>query len=357
MNAMVKITPGQADAPRDVPPAVTVSEISRDFDGVRVLDAVSLQIRQGEFFSLLGPSGCGKTTLLRIIGGFERPSSGDLLINGRSVAEQPPYLRRTNMVFQDGALFPHLTVEQNIAFGLEMKRVAAQETKKRTAEALDMVRLGGYGHRRIDQLSGGQRQRVALARALVNKPEVLLLDEPLSALDLQLRLQMQDELRRLQRETGATFIFVTHDQGEAITMSDRLAVMQSGKILQVGTPREVYERPGSQFVAQFMGHSNFLWGTLVKRDGTMASVQCDGIELSGRLAQDAPIGQRVMVALRYEKVIDEIYMGATIRRQVQIGNNLTIVSESANAANAPLLVPGSPVDLSWASDAACVLFQ
>jgi spermidine/putrescine transport system ATP-binding protein len=201
--------------------AVAIRGITKRFGAVTALDAANLDIKRGEFFSLLGPSGCGKTTLLRIIGGFEQPTNGELLIAGRNVLDDPPHRRRTNMIFQHGALFPHLSVARNVAFGLEMKRMPKAEITRRVADALDLVRLGEYGERGVDQLSGGQRQRVALARALVNEPEVLLLDEPLSALDLRLRLQMQEELRRIHRATGSTFIFVTHDQGEAISMSDR----------------------------------------------------------------------------------------------------------------------------------------
>ncbi|MEP9368567.1 ABC transporter ATP-binding protein [Xanthobacter sp. VNH20] len=353
------------------PCAVSIKGIARVFAGIKALDHVSLDIRQGEFFSLLGPSGCGKTTLLRIIAGFEMPTDGDLHINGRSVLALEPYDRRTNMVFQHGALFPHLNVAQNIAFGLEMKRVAVAEVRKRVNEALELVRLGGYGERRIEQLSGGQRQRIALARALVNKPEVLLLDEPLSALDLQLRLQMQDELRRLQRETGGTFVFVTHDQGEAITMSDRLAVMQSGQVLQVGTPREVYERPARRFVAEFMGHSNFFHGTVIRAHAGRADVSCGGFDIGGRAPQDIQAGDEVLVALRFEKVeltpssgpatlhdgtvVEEIYMGATVRRSVRIGDGITLVSEASNTQAAPDLGVGCQVHVGWAADAPSVL--
>jgi spermidine/putrescine transport system ATP-binding protein len=351
--------------------AVSIRGIARVFEGVKALDYVSLDIRQGEFFSLLGPSGCGKTTLLRIIAGFESPTDGDLHINGRSVLAEQPYERRTNMVFQHGALFPHLTVAENIAFGLEMKSVPTTSVRKQVEDALELVRLGGYGQRRINQLSGGQRQRVALARALVNKPEVLLLDEPLSALDLQLRLQMQDELRRLQRETGGTFVFVTHDQGEAITMSDRLAVMQNGKILQIGTPREVYERPTRRFVAEFMGHSNFFQGTVLKASSGSATVSCNGIEFKGRAPQDISAGDKVLVALRFEKVelkpvdgvenllvgrvMEETYMGATVRRIVLTNGGVTLISEASNTQASPDLGVGCLVNIGWTADAPSIL--
>jgi spermidine/putrescine ABC transporter ATP-binding subunit len=350
--------------------AVSIRGVSRMFEGVTALDAVSLDIRQGEFFSLLGPSGCGKTTLLRIIAGFETTTTGDLHINGRSVLAEPPYERRTNMVFQHGALFPHLNVTENIAFGLEMKRVPKAAVRKRVEEALELVRLGGYSERRIDQLSGGQRQRIALARALVNKPQVLLLDEPLSALDLQLRLQMQDELRRLQRETGGTFVFVTHDQGEAITMSDRLAVMQNGQVLQVGTPREIYEHPARRFVAEFMGHSNFFSGKVTQSGAGRISVSCSGIEINGRSPQDLSAGNEVLVALRFEKivltpsggfdglvgtVVEENYMGATVRRSVLTRDGVSLVSEASNTQAAPNLGVGCLVNIGWSADAPNVL--
>jgi spermidine/putrescine ABC transporter ATP-binding subunit len=349
--------------------AVSIRNVSRSFSDVVALHAVSLDVRQGEFFSLLGPSGCGKTTLLRIIAGFELPSIGEIHIGDRNVTREPPYWRRTNMVFQDGALFPHLTVTRNVAFGLEMKRVPAAEIGKRVAEALELVRLTGYGERRIDQLSGGQRQRVALARALVNKPEVLLLDEPLSALDLQLRLQMRDELRRLQRETDSTFIFVTHDQGEAIAMSDRLAVMQAGQILQVGTPREIYERPRQKFVAEFVGHSNFLHGTVVRSEGDTVTVRCNDLEITGFAAESFQAGDAAFVALRYEKVqlasaggagsrvgevLEENYLGSIVRRHLDL-HGIKLISEMSNTAPLPELGVGRRVNVGWATDAPCVV--
>jgi spermidine/putrescine transport system ATP-binding protein len=227
-------------------------------DAVVALDDVSIRIRKGEFFTLLGPSGCGKTTLLRLIAGFETPTSGRILLNGRDITDAPPNRRPVNTVFQSYALFPHLTVRQNVAFGLQMLGRPKSEIAETVERVLALVRLGEMADRKSQQLSGGQQQRVALARALAPSPEVLLLDEPLSALDLKLRKEMQTELKRLQSELGITFIFVTHDQEEALTMSDRIGVMSAGRLLQTGTPREIYERPVNRFVADFIGETNFI---------------------------------------------------------------------------------------------------
>ena len=239
---------------------VVLVAVTKRFGGVVAVEHVNLSVGAGEFFSLLGPSGSGKTTCLRMIAGFEQPTEGRILLQGRDVAGSPPYDRDVNTVFQDYALFPHLSVGENVEYGLKVKGVGRAERRTRAADALDMVRLSDFGSRRITQLSGGQRQRVALARALVNRPKVLLLDEPLGALDLKLREEMQVELKRIQAEVGITFIYVTHDQDEALGMSDRLAVFAAGHIEQVGTPGEVYERPGSAFVAGFVGTSNVIDG-------------------------------------------------------------------------------------------------
>ncbi len=238
--------------------------IGKDYDGVTVLDNIDLYIRRKEFVTLLGPSGCGKTTTLRIIGGFEHPDRGQLLFEGRDIAGLPPYKRRVNTVFQKYALFPHLNVHDNIAFGLKIKKMSRAEIDRRVDYMLDLVNLEGYGKRRVDALSGGQQQRIAIARSLVNEPEVLLLDEPLGALDLKLRKEMQLELKRMQQRLGITFLYVTHDQEEALTMSDTIVVMRDGRILQIGNPKHIYDEPANAFVADFIGESNILHGTMVE---------------------------------------------------------------------------------------------
>jgi spermidine/putrescine transport system ATP-binding protein len=253
--------------------AVELRDVIKRFGDVVAVDHVSLRILDGEFFSLLGPSGCGKTTTLRMIAGFEQPTEGEVFIASRAVAGVPAFERNTNMVFQNYALFPHMTVAQNVAFGLEMKRVPRAEISQRVTGALEMVRLPGMEDRRPKQLSGGQQQRVALARALVNRPSVLLLDEPLGALDLKLRKEMQLELKDLQHRVGITFVYVTHDQEEALTMSDRIAVMHEGRVLQIGSPTEIYERPTCRFVADFIGETNFLDGEVVGRENGQVAVK------------------------------------------------------------------------------------
>lgn len=245
--------------------AVSFRQVSRHFGSVRAVDAVDMEIAPGEFFAMLGPSGSGKTTCLRLIAGFEQPTSGSISIFGERAEGVPPYRRNVNTVFQDYALFPHLSVLDNVAYGLMVKGVGKAERHKAAEEALALVQLPGYGQRRPGQLSGGQRQRVALARALVNQPKVLLLDEPLGALDLKLRENMQEELKALQKALGITFVFVTHDQGEALSMADRVAVFNDGRIMQVGSPEDIYQRPATRFVADFVGSSNVLPPDFVRR--------------------------------------------------------------------------------------------
>ena len=284
-------------------PSIELREISKYFGQVPAVNGISLDVRQGEFLTLLGPSGCGKTTTLRMIGGFELPSAGEILIEGEAMGDRPPYRRPVNTVFQNYALFPHMTVAQNVSYGLEMSGVAKVERQKRVEDALAMVRLPHVEGRKPAELSGGQQQRVALARALVNRPAVLLLDEPLGALDLKLRKAMQLELKQLNRDVGATFVYVTHDQEEALTMSDRIAVMNEGRILQLGAPSEIYERPRTRFVADFIGQTNFLEVDVVGWDGTTVEVDLPG---SGSLRARMPDGiqpeGRRTLAVRPEKI-------------------------------------------------------
>ena len=243
---------------------IELNGISKTFDTTKALDNVSLYIRKREFITLLGPSGCGKTTMLRIIGGFEYPDEGQVLFEGQDIANVPPYKRRVNTVFQKYALFTHLNVFENIAFGLKLKKVPKDEIKRRVSRMLELVNLEGFESRSVDAMSGGQQQRIAIARALVNEPEVLLLDEPLGALDLKLRKEMQIELKQMQQQLGITFVYVTHDQEEALTMSDTIAVMRGGKILQIGDPKRIYDEPKNAFVADFIGESNILHGTMIE---------------------------------------------------------------------------------------------
>ncbi len=313
---------------------------------VRALDDVTLDIASGEFFILLGPSGCGKTTLLRSIAGLEYPDSGEIILQGERIDDKPPYDRPVNTVFQSYALFPHMTVGDNIAFGLEMENVDKDEVAKRVEEALEQVQLAGYAKRMPSQLSGGQQQRVALARALAKKPKVLLLDEPLSALDLKLRRGMQVELKRLQRETGITFVFVTHDQEEAMSMGDRIAVFSQGKIVQLDTPVEVYRRPVNAYVADFIGETNLIKGTVVS----------GGISLPGgnvlptdQLAADSviPASGDVTVAIRPEDLVlatngmisgtvrDVIFTGDSVRVHVTVGDVEVIASLASYGTEIP----------------------
>ncbi len=305
--------------------AIKLRDVTKRFPNpaggeVTAVKKASLEIKDGEFFSMLGPSGCGKTTTLRMIAGFELPTEGEIFIHGKEMGQVPAFKRPVNTVFQQYALFPHMTIGQNVGFGLEMKGVGRAERDRRVTEALELVRLPGMEKRKSKQLSGGQQQRIALARALINRPEVLLLDEPLGALDLKLRKQMQLELKTLQREVGITFIYVTHDQEEALTMSDRIAVMSDGLILQVGEPEEIYESPANKFVADFIGETNFLDGQVAAQDGDFVEIQ---VGQSGivRLAADRSFtpGQRVTVAVRPEKL--------RLNAPLEIGNNLSGVAE------------------------------
>ena len=284
-------------------PDVRLVELTKLYGDVRAVDGVSLDIGSGEFFSLLGPSGCGKTTTLRMIGGFEAPTSGRIELQGHDVSQDPPEHRPVNMVFQNYALFPHLNVFDNVAFGLRRRKVAAAEIRRRVGEILELVRLTGFDRRKTDQLSGGQAQRVALARALVNRPTVLLLDEPLGALDLKLRKQLQVELKRIQKEVGITFVYVTHDQEEALALSDRIAVMQAGRVEQLGTPEELYDRPATRFVAGFIGTTNLLTGRVETLAGESAVLRLDTGEQLAVNRDGLAIGMPIEVAVRPEAVV------------------------------------------------------
>jgi spermidine/putrescine transport system ATP-binding protein len=283
--------------------AVELKDVTKKFGEVVAVDRVSLSIRDGEFFSLLGPSGCGKTTSLRMIGGFEMPTEGEVFIAGEAQGYKPPYKRPVNTVFQSYALFPHMSIFQNVAFGLQMRNVPAPEIKERVEAMLELVRLPGMGNRKPDQLSGGQQQRIALARALINRPNVLLLDEPLGALDLKLRKAMQLELKAIQEEVGITFIYVTHDQEEALTMSDRIAVMRRGRILQMGTSLDIYEQPRTRFVSDFIGETNYLEGKVVRLEGGFAEVAlAEGGKVWAGAATGIKADDQVYVAVRPEKI-------------------------------------------------------
>ena len=310
---------------------------------VTAVDHVTLPVNNGEFFSLLGPSGCGKTTSLRMIAGFEWPTMGEIYIDGKKTGRTPPFLRPVNTVFQSYALFQHMTVHQNVAFGLEMEKLPKAEINRRVGEALEMVQLSNFGKRKPSQLSGGQQQRVALARALIKRPAVLLLDEPLGALDQKLRKEMQLELKVLQMQVGITFIYVTHDQEEALTMSNRIAVMNKGKTLQVGSPVEIYERPNCRFVADFIGETNFLPGKVTGLAGDNATVALTGLdaEIVGLRQGDFIKGQSVLVTIRPEKirlaeepvlnhnclpakVVNTAYIGSDTRVIVDVGQGMRL---------------------------------
>jgi spermidine/putrescine transport system ATP-binding protein len=355
--------------------AVEARGVSKIFgqgpEAVRALDDVSVTIRENEFFTLLGPSGCGKTTLLRLIAGFELPSSGEILIEGQAVGYLPPYKRPVNTVFQSYALFPHMTVAENIAFGLEMRGIGRAETKKTVDEMLGLVKLTGLGGRRPNQLSGGQQQRVALARALANHPKVLLLDEPLSALDLKLRQEMRSELKKLQTKTGITFIFVTHDQEEALTMSDRIAVMSHGKILQIGSPAQIYEHPTVRFVADFIGETNFLPAHVTAVIGDKATIRLPGgAEFAATAVPGIGNGMDVTVAVRPERlsltvpgagaingrVENIVYFGTDTSYQVALQDGAAVTVRAQNRDGArPRFAVGDAVGLDVTADALQVL--
>jgi putative spermidine/putrescine transport system ATP-binding protein len=322
-------------------PAVRLERVSRHFGAIRAVDEVSLEVRDGEFFAMLGPSGSGKTTCLRLIAGFEEPDRGAIALHGQSVVGVPPYDRNVNTVFQDYALFPHMSVLDNVAYGLMVKGVGKAERQRRAAAMLEQVALGGLGARRPAELSGGQRQRVALARALINQPEVLLLDEPLGALDLKLRQQMQTELKALQRKVGITFVYVTHDQEEALGMSDRLAVFNHGRIEQIGTPEAIYEHPATAFVAGFVGASNIVDAATAERLTGRArpfSLRPERIRIGAAAAEHGVEGTVVSVQ----------YHGASTRIEVALdGQQVLMVDRPNDLRGEARPEPGSRIRLSW----------
>jgi putative spermidine/putrescine transport system ATP-binding protein len=333
-------------------PAVRLAGVRKTFGDVIALDDVTLDIEDGEFFALLGPSGSGKTTCLRLIAGFERPTAGRIELHGTDVSGQPPFEREVNTVFQDYALFPHMTVEQNVGYGLRVKKVGKAEMAERVEGALAMVRLEGLGRRKPGQLSGGQRQRVALARALVNRPRVLLLDEPLGALDLKLRQEMQFELKRIQREVGITFVFVTHDQEEALTMSDRLAVFSQGRIEQVGRPATVYEEPGTTFVASFLGTTNLVDGPLAARllgESSAHTLRPERIRVVAPTHAPEPGAVAVDGTVR-----DVVFLGSLTRYRVEVLDGAELIVVAQNTDGVPDLALGAtgrPVRLTFSLDA------
>jgi spermidine/putrescine transport system ATP-binding protein len=357
--------------------SIELRNLVKSFGTTNVVDGVSLLVEAGEFLTFLGPSGCGKTTTLRMVAGFEQPTSGEILFGGESVAGVPAYRRSVNTVFQNYALFPHLTVAGNIEFGLRRKRVATPERLRRVRDAVEMVQLGGLEDRLPTELSGGQQQRVALARALVNRPRVLLLDEPLGALDLKLRRAMQLELKALQRSVGITFVYVTHDQEEAMTMSDRVAVMNRGKLIQIAGTTDIYDRPASRFVASFVGETNFLTGRETARHGGEVEIEIAGI---GRIRANAPAGDRragdVTIAIRPERLRlgsqaadGANALAATVKSVAFRGSDL--IADLALADGTPISVrlmrdtaegpevprPGDRLFVTWRTDATTVLFE
>ncbi|MDR3499431.1 MAG: ABC transporter ATP-binding protein [Parvibaculum sp.] len=323
---------------------VRLAAVRKSYKDVVAVERVDLEVRRGEFFTLLGPSGSGKTTSLRLIAGFEKPDSGLIELNGADVTGLPPYDRDINTVFQDYALFPHMTVAENIAYGLQAKRVPRDEIKPRVAEALRMVRLENFGERSPAQLSGGQRQRVGLARAIVNRPKVLLLDEPLGALDLKLRQEMQSELKRIQAEVGITFLYVTHDQEEALTMSDRIAIFNLGRIVQIGTPAQVYEEPADEFVAGFVGTSNIL-----RRDGRRFALRPEKVRMMRADETSTEAGLHVEGGT----ITEVIYVGQFTRYVVRLadGTDITTVRQNSDrSTSGPREIVGSKVLVAWRSD-------
>jgi putative spermidine/putrescine transport system ATP-binding protein len=343
-ESLVKAAPPEAAVGA---PGIRLRGLRKVFGHVVAVDGIDLDIADGEFFAVLGPSGSGKTTVLRMIAGFEVPTAGAIELAGVDATRVPPFRRDVNTVFQDYALFPHMTVGQNVGYGLRVRKVGKAERSRRVDEALEMVRLPDVGNRKPSELSGGQRQRIALARALINRPRVLLLDEPLGALDLKLREQMQVELKAIQREVGITFVFVTHDQDEALTLCDRLAVMKDGRIEQVGAAAEVYQRPATRFVAEFVGTSNLITGAAAERllgeQGT-ASIRPEKLRVSRRADADTIRPDEI----RVDGVVSEaVYAGAATRIVVDLGSGLTVAALVLNVEGEAGMARGESVTLAW----------
>ena len=347
---------------------VRINNVNKKYGDNHVVRDLFLEIKKGEFLTMLGPSGCGKTTTLRMIAGFETPTSGNIYIEGKEIQDTEPYDREVNTVFQNYALFPHMTIYQNLAFGLTVKKVSKAEIKKRVTEILELVQLVGFENRKPDQLSGGQKQRVAIGRALINRPKVLLLDEPLGALDLKLRKQMQFELKRLQKKLGITFVYVTHDQEEALTMSDRIAIMYGGDLEQIGTPKEIYEKPKSKFVADFIGESNIFYGVASREIGEVLKVK---LETGEALAVDAQVkdNEIIYVLVRPENIklstipVEGFTIAGKVKEHVYIGNvNKTIIMLSTGMEvkmntnpKTELLPIGSEICVYWDKEDAVVI--
>jgi spermidine/putrescine transport system ATP-binding protein len=351
---------------------IVLDDVHKAFGGTAAVRGASLMVRRGEFFSLLGPSGCGKTTMLRIIAGFEEPDRGRVLIGNQDMAGVPAFRRPTNLVFQRLALFPHMSVFENVAFGLRMKRTPPAEVTRRVHEALTLVQLDTMADRKPHQLSGGQQQRVALVRALVNRPRVLLLDEPLGSLDLKLRLQMQQELKRIQSHVGTTFVYVTHDQSEALTMSNRLAVMHHGQVLQIGSPQDIYNRPATPFVAQFIGDTNLLKGHVRAAADGVATVEAGPLTIRTRAAGGLTAGpvhfsvrhERVRVARAlpdglenrfFGRIRDIIFSGAFVKYTVTVGDVVELQALQPYYGGPVPLARGDEVQVGWDTDAATLL--